>query len=305
MIAGMVNAGLQPCATGIVVIAWVAAQLQPPRDAARPSQGTASISGVVLVDGDTKKPARRVRVTLTNLARTSPGQTTTTDDRGAFAFHNLAAGRYELQGFKNAYLRTSYGAARPDRTGTPIAVKDGEAVADLKMSIVRGGVITGVVRDMRGGPVPGVSVRVLRFAYDAITGERTLRTSSSGSTTTTDDRGEYRAYGLPPGGYLVLVPPPATGRGDEPSIRQLTSGDVQRAVQAARSGNASVPGGTAAAPPSSSGTRVTYAPIFHPGVTDIGAAAVIPLGLGEERGGVDITTQLVATATVTVSIGSG
>ena len=136
---------------------------QPARDNAPVAAGTASISGTVFVSGETKQPARRVRVTLTNVARTSPGQTTTTDDGGAFAFRGLAAGRFELQAFKNGYLRASYGASRPDRAGTPVVVKDGEAVANLAMTIARGGVITGVVRDLRGRPVPGVNVRVLRL----------------------------------------------------------------------------------------------------------------------------------------------
>src|SRR6478735_2286551 len=92
----------------------VAAQ-QPPRDSARPLAGTASIGGRVFVDGDATRPARRVRVTLTNVAKSSPGQTATTDDNGAFAFRELPAGRFELQAFKNAYLRASYGASRPER----------------------------------------------------------------------------------------------------------------------------------------------------------------------------------------------
>jgi len=49
--------------------------------------------------------------------------------------------------------------------------------------------------------------------------------------------GEYRAFGLPPGGYLVVVTPPTPGRGND-AIRQLTKEDVQRALQAARSGAA-------------------------------------------------------------------
>ena len=133
------------------------------------------------MDGEAKQPARRVRVTLTNVARTSPGQTTTTDDNGVFAFRGLPAGRFELQAFKNAYLRASYGASRPDRAGTPVVVKDGEAITELAMTIARGGVITGVVHDMRGRPVPGVNVRVLRLGYNAVTGERTLGAPSTGS----------------------------------------------------------------------------------------------------------------------------
>lgn len=52
---------------------------------------------------------------------------------------------------------------------------------------------------------------------------------------------------------------------------------------------------------------MNYAPVFHPGATDIRAAAAIALGLSEERTSVDIAMQLVPTATIsgTVSAPSG
>ena len=184
---------------------------QQSRDAAPAPAGTASIAGTVFVAGESRQPARRVRVTLTDLGRTFAGATTTTDDRGSFAFHGLPAGRFELQAFKPAYLRSSYGASRPERAGTPVVVNDGQAVTDLTLSIVRGGVIGGTVRDARQRPLPGVTVRVLKLGYNAISGERTVGAPSSGASNVTDDRGEYRAYGLPPGDYLVLVVPPSDG----------------------------------------------------------------------------------------------
>lgn len=285
-----------------LTVAAGAAAGQQPRDVNRVTAGTASISGTVLVDGDPDRPARRVRVTLTDAAHTVPGQTTTTDDRGGFAFRGLPAGRFELQAFKNAYLRASYGASRPDRTGTPVVVREGEAVANLAMAIVRGGVITGSVRDLRDRPVPGMNVRVLRLGYNAVTGERTVSTPSSGSITVTDDRGEYRAFGLPPGNYLVLVPAPSPGRGNEP-IRRLTTAEVRQALQAAGS-STSPTRGAAAAPPPLVAARVNAAPVFHPGVTEIGSASIVPLGLGEERTGIDIAIQLVPTATITGTISS-
>jgi hypothetical protein len=289
-------------AIGIASGAAAIAQ-QPARDAAAVATGTGSISGVVYVNGDPKQPARRVRVTLGNLARSSPGQTTTSDDKGAFTFRGLAAGRFELQAFKPGYLRASYGAARPERPGTPVVLEDGEAVSGLAMTIVRGGVITGVVRDLRGRPAPGVNVRVLKLGYNNLTGERTLEVPAGSSVAPTDDRGEYRAYGLPPGGYVVLVPPPLAGR-DDPNIRQLTSAQVQQALRAARSTSAATPGATTAPVVTSPPARLNYAPIFHPGVTDIGAAVTIPLALGEERAGVDVTVQLVPTATVSGTVTS-
>jgi hypothetical protein len=290
-------------AVAIACGAATAAQ-QPVRDPARVAAGTASIAGTVYVAGQTKQPARRVRVTLTNVARSSPGQTATTDDNGAFTFRNLPAGRFELEAFKNGYLRASYGASRPDRTGIPVVVKDGEAVTSLAMTIARGGVITGVVHDMRGRPVPGQSVRVLKLGYNAVTGERTLSAPSGGSAAVTDDRGEYRAYGLPPGGYVVLVAPRPQGPLND-DIRILTADDVARALQAARSGASPASPSSPSSP--SLRSRVNYAPVFHPAATDIRAAATIPLGLSEERTGVDLTLQLVPTATIsgTISAPSG
>ena len=47
---------------------------------------------------------------------------------------------------------------------------------------------------------------------------------------------------------------------------------------------------------------MNYAPVFHPGATDIRAAATIALGLSEERTGVDIAMQLVPTATISGTI---
>lgn len=49
---------------------------------------------------------------------------------------------------------------------------------------------------------------------------------------------------------------------------------------------------------------MNYAPIFHPSATDIGAAAPIALGVSEERTGVDVTIQLVPTATISGTISS-
>jgi hypothetical protein len=289
---------------GIAALAGAVAAQQPSRDnAPAPPTATAKISGHVFVAGESKQPARRARVTLTSIGRTSPGQTATTDDSGAFTFPEVPAGRFEVQAFKNGYLRSSYGAARPERSGTPVAVKDGDAIANVDLTIARGGVIAGAVRDRNGRPVPGIAVKVLKLGYNAVTGERTLGSPSSGSSPTSDDRGEYRAFGLPPGTYFVLVNP-APGRSAGPGlddIRPLTSAEVQRALQAARTGAPMTPAATSSSPATA---RVNYAPVFHPGVTDIGAAATIGLGVSDEHTGADITIQLVPTATVSGRITS-
>ena len=292
-------------AGALTCVAALAAHQQV-RDNTPIGAGTATISGRVFVDGPVKQPARRVRVTLTDVSRVISGQTATTDDSGAFAFQNLPAGRFEVQAYKPGYLRASYGASRPERAGTPVVVKEGAAMTNLAITMSRGGVITGLVRDARGGPVPGISVRVLRFGFSALNGERTLSAPSGGSSATSDDRGEYRAYGLPPGSYLVLVNPLPPGRSPGgpglDDIQPLTSAELQQALRAARAGmpNTAVP----PLPPalSTSSVRVNYAPVFHPGVTNVGAATTIALGIGEEHRGADITIQHVPTATISGTI---
>ena len=67
-------------------------------------------------------------------------------------------------------------------------------------------------------------------------------------------------------------------------IRQLTTDEVQRALQAAGSNTSSAPGSAPTPAPPSASARVNYAPVFHPGATDIRAAATIPLG---DRRGTD------------------
>lgn len=280
-----------------------AAPTTPGMTAGAAGRATATVSGTVFVAGPTRQPARRVRVTLNEVDRRVPGQTTTTDDEGGFRFSGVPAGRFELQTFRNGFLRGSYGASRPERPGTPVVVRDGEAVNGLVMTIVHGGVITGVVRDRQARPVPDVEVRVLRLGYSATTGEPTLSAPAGSVINRTDDRGEYRAFGLPPGGYIVLAAPgPSRGmRGYGEPIRVLSSAEVQRAIQAARAGGPAPPPPSA---PMSPSQFLTYTPIFHPDVTDIARAAAVSVGLGEERTGVDITIELVPTSTVSGRLSS-
>jgi len=297
----VVGAALIALAVASAVI--VAARPQT-RDNAPVPTGTASITGTVSLAGDARLPARKARVTLRNVAQFTPGQTTTTDDTGAFAFTDLPAGRFEIRAAKPGYLNASYGASRPERAGTPVVVKDGQSVSGLALTMARGGVITGTVRDQGGRPAANLSVRVLKIGYRALTGERTLGAPAASASVQTDDRGVYRAYGLPPGGYLVLADldslSTASSGPSATDIRVLSSAELQKAMQAARSG--ATAGANAPAPSVTPPMRVDYAPVFHPGVTDIAAAGTVAVGLSEERGGVDIAIQLAATAAIRVTV---
>ena len=100
--------------------------------------GTASISG-------------RVTGTMADVAGALPSRMAVTDDAGRFTVRNLPAGRFNVSASRPPYLSTSYGAKRLARpgmvsTGTPIALADGQKIADVMIKMAPGAVITGVVR---------------------------------------------------------------------------------------------------------------------------------------------------------------
>ena len=68
----------------------------------------------------------------------------------------------------------------------------------IQFQLPRGSVIGGRVLDEDGDAMPGVMVRVMRYQYQQ--GERRL---TPAGTAQTDDRGQFRVWGLMPGDYYV------------------------------------------------------------------------------------------------------
>src|SRR5213083_250354 len=124
----------------IAVPVSILALSQNPRDnVSTPPVGTASIAGIVVTDEGAPAPVRRARVTVRSDAYGN-GWSATTDDEGRFAIGALPAGRYSVQASKPSWLVANYGSKRPGRPGTPIAVGDGEAAANVKLVMSRGAV---------------------------------------------------------------------------------------------------------------------------------------------------------------------
>jgi protocatechuate 3,4-dioxygenase beta subunit len=250
------------------LLALPLAAQQPPvrdnaeaRDAAPTPTGTASIAGVVVNDETPGRPVRRAAVTLTGGGLTQ-SRTETTDDEGAFVFRELPPGRYSLAASRPAFVRMAFGARRHDRPGVAIALADGQAVSDLRLLLPRGAVITGIVRDSRGRPVRGASVLALQPGVQNV--ERTLapaRTAQAAGaqvTATTDERGEYRLFGLPAGLYAVQA-------------RARSAGNPTATMPVA---------------------------FFHPSTVDPDEAAMVSVRPADERQGVDIMIGDLQTAEV-------
>jgi uncharacterized protein (DUF2141 family) len=292
---GIVVAVIFSCAAGLAVIAQQGQpspgvrqpgqqQQQPGRDTSaqtRSTTGTASITGQV-VALDTGRPIKRVRVSL-SAPELPDGRSAITDDQGRFSFQNLPAGRYSISASKAGFISTNYGARRPNRPGQPLPLANGERARGIDLMLPRGSVVTGHVFDEDGEPMVGAQVRVMRFQY--VQGEKRLVPAGSG---TSDDRGEFRVYGLQPGTYYVAATSMQTGM----VTAMVQAGDV--VLYNAQFDGAN-PGGSQA-----SGTG--FAPTYYPGVTSVADALPITVGLQAEAGNIDFILQLVPTARVSGTV---
>ena len=253
----------------------------PARDAATPAKvGTGSISGTVASDTQPSRPIRRAVVTL-NAPENSIGRTTVTDDAGRFSFTGLPTGRYAIAAVKPPWMAMQLGARRPGRPGTSMFLEDGQR-ATVAMRLPRSAVITGVVLDSRGQPVPMLTVRAMR--YGVVNGERRLL--GAGTTRGPDERGVYRIFGLTAGEYLVSASTRTNPFNDARPLHLTTDVDVQQAMAAIQT-----PGPSAI--DTAAERIVGFAPTYYPGTASAAQASVVRAAAGEERAGVDFGVMLV------------
>lgn len=267
-----------------------AQQAQPVRDGAeQPGVGTASISGQVVNDEEQPKPVRRAIVTLTG-PDLRPSRGAITDDEGRFTIANLPAGRVTLTVTRASFITSVYGAKRPGRPGTAISVGAGEAVTGLVVKAWRGAAIAGILRDDTGAPVEGIAVSVMAARTNGTPVGLTL----SNSPATTNDLGEFRIFGLPPGTYVVSAVPSSGGGG---AMRAMSDAEVDAAFEAVRR-LASAANANVKAPEPELPRPFAYAPVYFPGTPILSQASPITLAAGQEYTGLEFALQRVATSIV-------
>lgn len=260
---------------------------RPARDAAQePPTATGSISGRVLA-ADTGRPLKRATVLASGGSRQARG--TTTDEQGRFRVSGLPAGTYTITASKSGFVDAIFGQRRPLQPGTPVPVADGQEVAALDLRLTRGSVITGHVLDEDGEPLARTLVTVQRYQY--VRGERQLTPAGADQT---DDRGQYRVFGLPPGDYYVS----ATVGG----LAQAVGRGLVFATGAFPSGGRGGRGGFFGGPPVEDAEPVGYAPTYYPGVTSAADATKVSVAPGQELGGIDFQVQLVPMSTVSGTV---
>src|SRR5688500_8773707 len=173
------------------------ARAQPQRVEA--PRGTAIMRGQI-VSADSGTPIRRAQVRI-NAPEVREGRVATTDQQGRFEIKELPAGRYTMTASKAGFVTLQYGQRRPSESGTPIELGDGQTMDKIAIALPRGGVLGGRITDEFGEPVANASVLALRYGYAG--GARRMQPAGQNARDTTDDQGQFRLFGLPPGDYFV------------------------------------------------------------------------------------------------------
>jgi protocatechuate 3,4-dioxygenase beta subunit len=211
--------------------------------------GTGRIRGRV-VAGETGSPIRRAQVRISG--PDIGAKAAMTDADGRYEFRDLPAGRFSLTATKSGYVTVQYGQTRPFEQGRQIELSDKQVLDKADISLPRGSVISGRIVDEYGEPVAEAMVTALRQTW--VGGRRRL--VPSGRVGQTNDLGQYRMYGLPPGDYYVS----ATLRNAE-----MMMFDVMGM------------GG-----PSGSNPGSGYAPTYFPGTPSAAEAQKVVVALGQE-----------------------
>ena len=135
----------------------------------------------------------------------------------------------------------------------------------VDFALPRMGVISGRVNDELGEPIANTYVWAMQVVY--FQGARRLVPMGTGMHATTDDTGQYRVLGLPPGDYVVMAQSRETWPLD---------GDPKQIL--------------------------TYAPSYYPGTASPADAHRVKVAAGQEQIGVDFALVPGRTAKVTGTV---
>ena len=231
--------------------------------------GTGKLRGRI-VAADTGSIVRRAQVRIS-----SPDigtRTAFTDAQGRYEFKDLPAGRFNVSVSKSGFITMQYGQTRPFEPGRPIDLVDAQVMEKADVALQRGSSVSGRILDEFGEPVGDANVSAMRLQYAG--GKRRL--VPAGRNSTTNDLGQFRVFGLPPGEYYISA-----------SLRTLESMIMD------------MMGGSAPGGPTGSNSSSGYASTYYPGTPNVAEAQRVSLAVGQELPSVDIQMQPVKLARIT------
>jgi protocatechuate 3,4-dioxygenase beta subunit len=223
------------------------------------------ISGRVTLEG-ANTPIAGARIMLMPAGRPAgpigPPPQTLTDQEGRFAFDQLTPGTYRIDAQKTGYAPL----LDPSRAPT-VQVGAGQAIDGVDLRLQKGAVIAGRLLDPAGDPLPDARVMALRRVSPPGAPPR-LIPAPGAQGQPTNDLGEFRVSGLPPGEYFVAATP--------------------RSMPMLPPFGAAASGGAASTPRVA---RTTIATTFYPGTTDQAGAQPLAVTAGAEVNGIVFSMQ--------------
>lgn len=159
-----------------------------------PTPITGTIKGRVV--SDEGRPVTNATIIAQAATGAPAAKPTRVDAEGKFVFDDLPAAAYIVIATAPGYIDQSMSVANPNEWPRHLIG------AQLKITMIKGGVITGTVTNAKGEPVIGVPVSVSLANELSTSMSNLLGLENAGET---DDRGTYRIYGLMPGQYMVAA----------------------------------------------------------------------------------------------------
>ena len=187
--------------TILVVLVFARVAAASPQPGADQSQlnGSSRLTGRVIA-ADNSQPVRRayVNISLSTAPRVPvpdhiSGWSVQTDANGQFEFDRLPAGSYII------FVEPIGGFLRPRDPAGATLVEGGAAQVTIR--VARAGAIEGHVQDKNGEPVLGAQVHAVRRINIA----GYVKVQGSVGWATTDDRGRFRIFDVPPGEFYVVA----------------------------------------------------------------------------------------------------
>jgi Carboxypeptidase regulatory-like domain len=183
------------------------AQANPPAQSAPPGAANAAanekqqdctiVGMVVAMAGSV--PLKNALVTLNSVDDRSRAEVTIrSEPDGHFQFRGIVPGQYRLRVARNNYVTQEYGQRTVTGPGSTLTLRGGQEMKDLLFRLIPSATIAGRVEDEDGEPISWAHVTALRSSYS--NGTRRFKPAGINST---NDLGEYRLFGLPPGRYFI------------------------------------------------------------------------------------------------------
>jgi len=257
---------LSQLVASIVVVALSASpKVRQSASTAQSPAGAAGVSGTV-TRADTGKPIPGANAQLVPAGGGVPARAKA-DDRGRFEFTALPAGQYLLNVTADGFVPLDALVTRPNGIGRIITLTDGERLDKIDFTLALPGAIEGRVIDEFGDPAPGVTIQLAQLMQAA--GKSRLMPGGTGNNTgPTDDKGQFRFFGLPPGDYYVLA----------------LSGPFGRSNQSAFSSNGDGLGG--------------FAPTYFPGTDKAADAKPVTVVVGQTTPSLTIALRAAHMSTI-------